>query len=83
MDVFSSAISNGKTSESGGTAPLFSESLLLCAQPLTQNRSQLDKLWRQILSLIVFALLLKAFSKVALWKYYLHNYFPRQFFMFW
>jgi hypothetical protein len=80
MDVYSSAISGRQTPESGGTVPLFSENLLLCGQPLTQNRSPLNKLWRQILSLIVFALLLKAFSKIALREYYLHNYFPRQFF---
>ncbi|MDR2094622.1 MAG: hypothetical protein LBP76_03785 [Treponema sp.] len=78
--VLSSPVSGEKTSESGGTTPLISENPLFYSQPLTQNRAQLHRLWRQFLALIICVLLLKAYSKLTLRKYYLHNYFPREFF---
>jgi hypothetical protein len=80
IDSYSSAVSDGETSESCGTMLLISENLLLCNQPLAQNKVRLGKFWRQLLSLIVFALFLKAFSRVTLQKYYLHNYFPQKIF---
>jgi uncharacterized membrane protein YraQ (UPF0718 family) len=79
-DFLSSALSGEESSESGGTTPLVSESLLFYSQPLTQTRAQLHKLWRQFLALILCALLLKFFNKLTLRKYYLHNYFPQEFF---
>jgi hypothetical protein len=80
MAALSSAISGGETSESSGTTHIFSENILLCGQPLTQNRSPFNKFWRQLLSLISFALFLKTFSNVTFRKCYLHYYLPRKFF---
>jgi hypothetical protein len=78
--ILSSAVSGGETSESGGTTPLISENPLFYSQPLTQNRAQLHRLWRQFPALITCVLFLKACSKLTLRKYYLHNYFPQEFF---
>jgi hypothetical protein len=79
MKFHPSSVLGGNTSESGETGLLVSESLLLYSCPLIQNRSQLSKLWRQFLSLVFFALILKAFSKITLRKYCLHHYCPLQF----
>jgi hypothetical protein len=79
-ELLSSPVSGGETSESGETALFVSESFLLCSQPLTRNKTRLNKFGRQFLSLTVFALLPKTFSKVTLRKYHLHHYFPRDFF---
>jgi hypothetical protein len=79
-DILSSGISGEETSESGGTMPLVLESLLFYSQPPAQSRTQLHRLWRQFLLLIICGLSLKTCSKLTLRKYYLHNYFPQKFF---
>jgi uncharacterized membrane protein YraQ (UPF0718 family) len=80
FDFLSSSVSGGETSESGGPALLISESFLFCGQPLIQTRARFNRIWRQFLCFIIFALFLKGFSKVMIGKYYLHNYFPKKFF---
>jgi hypothetical protein len=80
IDFLSFAVSEGEASDSGETPLLISGSFLSCIQPPAQNRGQGAKWWRQFLSLIVLALLLRAFNNIMLRKQYLHNYFPRKFF---
>jgi hypothetical protein len=79
-NALSSTVSGREASESGGTTLFISESLLLCGNLPAQNRVQFNKFWRQFLSLVVFSLVFKTFSKVTLWKYRLLNYFPQKFF---
>jgi hypothetical protein len=80
IDFPSSAVSDGETSESGGTAFFVSEKFLFCGRTPAQSRSHSGRLWRQVLSLIVFSLFLRVFGSVMLREYYLHNYFVRKFF---
>jgi hypothetical protein len=77
FEASSSTVSTGESSESGG---LFMAESLFRGQPAGQNKTRLNKLWRQFLSFVVFALLLGAFSKLALGKYRRYNYVPRKFF---
>lgn len=76
----SSAVSGGGTTESGGTAFFVSENLLLCGRTPAQSRAQSHRLWRQVLSLVLFALFLMVFSGVRLREYYLHNRVFQKFF---
>ncbi|MDR1108389.1 MAG: hypothetical protein LBL19_05080 [Spirochaetaceae bacterium] len=79
IDVLLYSGAGGNPVESDGTTLRISESLLLCSQPLTQNRAKFNKLFRQFYVLIVFALLFNVFNKVTFRKYQLHNYFPQEF----
>jgi hypothetical protein len=79
-DFLSATVSGEETSESGGTALFTSENPLLCSQMLNRNKTRLNKLWRQFLSFIIFALLVKPFGKITLQKHHPHNYFLQNFF---
>jgi hypothetical protein len=74
------AVSEGESSESGGIALPVSEGPPVCGRTAVQKRIRFDRLWKQFLSPAVFALLLKAFDKVTIQRYYLHHYFSRDFF---
>jgi hypothetical protein len=80
IEFLSSAVSDGETTESGGTAFFVSENLLLCGRTPAQSRTQSNRLWRQVLSFVLFVLFLMVFSSVMLREYYLHNYSARKFF---
>ncbi|MDR3174871.1 MAG: hypothetical protein LBU19_11510 [Treponema sp.] len=77
IELPSSTVLAEEGSEPGG---LFIAEGPLRSQPLSQNKTRLNKLWKYLLSLVVFASLLGAFSKAALEKNRLHNYVPRKFF---
>jgi hypothetical protein len=76
----SSAVLDGEISESGGTVFFVSENLLAYGRTPAQGRTQSNRLWRQILSLIVFCLFTRMFSSVMLREDYLHNHSVRKFF---
>jgi hypothetical protein len=80
INWLSSTVLEGEAPEPGGTVPFVSENIRLYSQPLTKNRGQPGKLWKQIFSLLLFALLLKPLNKVTRGKYSFQHYFPRKFF---
>jgi hypothetical protein len=77
IEVPPSTVLAEEGSEPGG---LFIAESPFRGQPLGQNKTRLNKLWKYLLFLGVFASPLGAFSKAALGKYRLYNYVPRKFF---
>jgi hypothetical protein len=77
IDASASTVSDPDAS--GGAALIISECYALYSRLLVETRTQINKTWRQCLSLIAFALFLKAVYKITIQDRYFRNSYRQRF----